>query len=137
MFFLSSYPSKRGFAGAGSVDVSREGRLLFVSQDEQKQFVVMACDLPACTARRTQPFSQASGRPRWMPDGRAIAVVVPDPPPGNIWVQPLDGGAPRQLTHFTGDYEISDFAWSRDGKRLAVSRSKSTSDIVLFKGLRR
>ena len=31
---------------------------------------------------------------------------------------------------------ITDFAWSRDGKRLAISRSVTTNDIVLFKGLR-
>jgi hypothetical protein len=50
-------------------------------------------------------------------------------------VQPLDGGAPRQLTHFA-DRTIADFAWSRDGTRLAVARATVTNDIVLFKGLR-
>jgi hypothetical protein len=44
---------------------------------------------------------------------------------------------PHQLTHFNDDRIITDFAWSRDGKRLAVARSRVTSDIVLFKGLRR
>jgi len=29
------------------------------------------------------------------------------------------------------------FAWSRDGKRLAISRATTTNDIVLFKGLKR
>jgi len=51
---------------------------------------------------------------------------------------PLSGGSPRQLTHFTaGGATIEDFAWSRDGKQLAVSRVMTTSDIVVFKGLKR
>jgi hypothetical protein len=53
-----------------------------------------------------------------------------------IWVQPLDGKPPHQLTHFT-DRTIGDFAWSRDGKRLAIARVTVANDIVLFKGLKR
>ena len=43
----------------------------------------------------------------------------------------------RKLTGFTDGAVIGDFAWSRDGKRLAVSRSTTTNDIVLFTGLKR
>jgi len=52
----------------------------------------------------------------------------------NIWRQPLDGSAPRQLTHFTSD-RIFSFAWSRDGKRLAVSRGTVSGDVVLIRNL--
>jgi hypothetical protein len=31
---------------------------------------------------------------------------------------------------------IDDFAWSRDSTRLAIARSTTTNDIVLFKGLK-
>ena len=62
--------------------------------------------------------------------------LVP-PATTNLWIQPLDGKAPRQLTHFTDGRTIADFAWSRDGKRLAIARSTTTNDIVLFKGLRK
>jgi len=41
------------------------------------------------------------------------------------------------LTHFAGDRTINSFAWSHDGKRLAVVREATTNDIVLFKGLKR
>ena len=50
-------------------------------------------------------------------------------------MQPLDGSAPRQITHFTDGRSIVDFAWSRDGKHLAIARTTVTNDIVLFKGL--
>jgi hypothetical protein len=42
----------------------------------------------------------------------------------------------NQLTHFADGYAIAEFAWSRDGKGLAISRSTTTNDIVLFKRLR-
>jgi hypothetical protein len=57
--------------------------------------------------------------------------------PFNLWVQPFDGSAPHQLTHFSDNRIIYDFAWSRDGKHLAIARATITNDIVLFKGLRR
>jgi Tol biopolymer transport system component len=52
----------------------------------------------------------------------------------NIWSLPLDGGSPRQITRFA-DRQISSYAWSNDGKRLAVMRTTTTNDIVLLKGL--
>ncbi len=129
----------KAFARAGSVDVSPDGgRLAFVSSESQNQFVVMVCDLPACTNRQRLPpptnFSLGSSSMRWTPDGRSIAYV--DTNGSNIWSQPLDGGPPRQITHFS-DRRVASFAWSRDGKRLAVARTTTTNDIVLLKGLKK
>ena len=130
----------KAFAQAGSVDVSPDGgRLAFVSSESQNQFVVMVCDLPACTNRQRLPpptnFSTTgSSAMRWTPDGRSLAYV--DTNGSNIWSQPLDGGAPRQITHFS-DRRVASFAWSRDGKRLAVARTTTTNDIVLLKGLKK
>jgi hypothetical protein len=52
-----------------------------------------------------------------MPDDRGVAYT--DATQSNLWVQPFDGKPPYQLTHFT-DRIIEDFAWSHDGKRLAI-----------------
>ena len=52
----------------------------------------------------------------------------------HIWVTPITGGNPRQLTNFT-DRRVSGFAWSPDGKRLAIGRVLRTSDVVMLKGL--
>jgi serine/threonine protein kinase len=119
---------------ASSPAVSPDGRsLLFDSRGDQGLAIVMLCDLPECAAPRN--LDVPAGRSRqWMPDGRALAYV--DMAGTNIWVQRLAGGPPRQLTHFT-DRTIEDFAWSHDGKRLAIARSTATNDIVLFKGLKR
>jgi hypothetical protein len=37
----------------------------------------------------------------------------------NLWVQPLDRSARRQLTHFISE-RISGYAFSKDGTRLGV-----------------
>jgi len=123
------------YAAAGSVDVSPDGKsIVFRSRNEQNKPITMICDLPACTMpRRLPPVGQFSPL-RWTPDGSIAYVDAATP--SNIWVQPLDGGPPHQLTHFT-DRTVVDFAWSRDGKRLAIARATTTSDIVLFRGLKK
>jgi hypothetical protein len=52
----------------------------------------------------------------------------------DLWLQPLDGTAARQLTHFAAERTINDYAWSRDGKRLAVTRQSIGNEIVPVQG---
>jgi Tol biopolymer transport system component len=68
----------------------------------------------------------------WTPDGRALAYLDIRQGVSNIWVQPLDGGPPRQLTHFGRSDQVLSFAWSRDGKQLAMARGNFVSDVVLI-----
>jgi Tol biopolymer transport system component len=49
-----------------------------------------------------------------------------------IWLQPVDGAPPRQVTKFASD-SIYSWAWSSDGKRLALSRGNTNSDAVLIR----
>ncbi|HVO82207.1 MAG TPA: protein kinase [Terriglobales bacterium] len=75
---------------------------------------------------------QGSGKVRFTPDGQALAYpVIDDRGVGNLWAQPIAGGPPSQLTDFKDD-RIFDYAWSRDGKQLAVSRGQITRDVVLL-----
>ena len=124
-------------AGGRSVDVSPDGqRLLFLSPGARNQWMFVVCELPACSNRRSQdlPANFRYEWTRWTPDGRAIAYV--DTSDRNIWAQPLDGSAPRQITRFK-DRSIKGFAWSHDGKRLAIARITTTNDIVLLRGLKK
>jgi hypothetical protein len=43
----------------------------------------------------------------------------------------FQGGPPKQLTDFKSD-SIFDFAWSRDGKWLALSHGRISRDVVLL-----
>jgi Tol biopolymer transport system component len=71
---------------------------------------------------------------QWTPDGRSLAYIRQEAP-SNIWVQPVDGGPPRQMTRFH-DQRIIAYSWSHDGKLLALARAIDRSDIVLLKGVR-
>jgi eukaryotic-like serine/threonine-protein kinase len=73
-----------------------------------------------------------SGFLRFSPDGKGIVYPERDKGVDNLYVQPLDGGAPRQLTNFTS-LKIYSYQWSADGKRLALVRGDSPSDLVLIK----
>ena len=86
---------------------------------------VTTIDLP----RTVQPIAFA-----WMPDGRSIAYLDSGSGILNVWSQPIDGGAPRQLTNFKSEF-LNSFAISRDGK-IAAYRFSATRDIVLIKGFR-
>jgi Tol biopolymer transport system component len=114
-------------------EISPDGRwIAFTSFDERNQPSVAVCDLETCSSRKTLP---SLGFWRWMPDGQALVYADPKTE-SDLWVQPLDGGVPRQLTRFPADaHEIWDFDWSADGTRLAVARARISSDIVLFRGL--
>jgi eukaryotic-like serine/threonine-protein kinase len=72
---------------------------------------------------------------RWTPDGRALTYINGRGIVTNIWLQPVDGGQPRQLTDFNTDRILS-FDWSRDGKWLAVSRGVVNNDVVLISNFR-
>lgn len=80
--------------------------------------------------------SASSLRPiRWSPDGSAITYINTRDEDSIIWSQPLDGSAPRKLADFKTD-EVFDFAWSRDGRWLALARGAISTDVVLIKNLR-
>jgi Tol biopolymer transport system component/DNA-binding winged helix-turn-helix (wHTH) protein len=76
------------------------------------------------------------GRFGWMPDSKAICYADKQEGVGNIWMQPLDGSAPRQLTYWKPE-PIFSFAWSRDGKWLAFASGTQMSDVVLITDVKR
>ena len=49
----------------------------------------------------------------------------------NIWIQPIDGSAGRQITNFDSE-QILSFRWSPDGKYLGILRGHTDSDVVLL-----
>ncbi len=68
---------------------------------------------------------------RWTPDGRSILYVADRNGASNVWSQPADGGAPKQLTDFKTDL-IWTFDLSPDGKQLVMSRGRNVDDVVLI-----
>src|SRR5262249_25430786 len=66
------------------------------------------------------------------PDSKGLVYPIFDAGAGNLWMQPLTGGPLKQLTFFKS-MRIEDFAFSPDGKTIALLRGGLTSDVVLIK----
>ena len=63
----------------------------------------------------------------WLPDGKALLYIDTRDGVANIMRQPVAGGPPTALTHFTAD-QIFGYAVSSEQKRLAIVRGRVTSD---------
>jgi serine/threonine protein kinase/Tol biopolymer transport system component len=75
----------------------------------------------------------------WTPDGHSLTYVHNTTGnTQNVYMQPLAGGTPVQLTHFDSEPgSIPAYAWSRDGKKFAVTRARyNDTDVVMFSGFR-
>jgi eukaryotic-like serine/threonine-protein kinase len=75
---------------------------------------------------------RASDPISFAPAGNAIVYKVREKGVDNLWMQPLDGSAYKQLTHFTAE-RIARFAFSPDGSQIAIERGHSDSDAVLLR----
>ena len=64
-------------------------------------------------------------------DGRSLIFTDNRRSTGNLWRQAIAGGAPVQLTPFSGE-QIFRFAFTADGKQVALSRGSTISDVVLM-----
>ena len=89
---------------------------------------VKLLDLPPTLDQTTAPM-------RWTPDSQNVVYAVDEGEVDNLWAQPVAGGPRRSLTHFTSQ-GIEYFAYSHDGKQIAVSRGTPSSDVVLISNFR-
>ena len=71
----------------------------------------------------------------WMPDSQGVAYIITQNGVSNLWQQPLNGNAPAPVTTFTR-HRLYDFAWSPDGKQLAVVRGRSNDDAMILDSLK-
>lgn len=72
---------------------------------------------------------------RFSPDGHALVYVKWENGVDNLWQQPLDGGAPQKVTDFSSG-QIYNFAFSPDGKHIALSHGSFKSEIVLIENFK-
>ncbi len=118
-----------------SLDVSPDGRFLLVRSFDNARNKWVYEILSAGTGHPSKsfdlPITATVMQVRWMPDGNAIAFLDTRNGVSNIWVMPLNTMKSYELTHFASGL-IVNFAWSKDGKNLAVVRGELTDNLVLL-----
>jgi eukaryotic-like serine/threonine-protein kinase len=67
-----------------------------------------------------------------VPNMNAVSYLISENGGSNLWLQPLDGSPGRQITHLSSE-QISSYAWSPDGKSIALTRREDVADVVLLK----
>jgi len=107
--------------------------------DTKSKFIVQKLDGGAPAHEIEVPSTYTWSLLGWTPDGHALTYIRNTA--GNItnlYMQPLAGGEPVQLTHFDSEPAlVSAYAWSRDGKKIAITRARyNDTDVVLFSGFR-
>ena len=105
------------------------------SPEENTEYRISIMPAAGGAPAKTFPLPSGFSAPfRWTADGKALIYAVSQRGVTNLWVQPIEGGEPKQLTNFTSDL-IHWFDISRDGKQFVLSRGTSSSDVVLFSGI--
>ena len=99
----------------------------------QQKIVLVPLDAgPQPQARILEPDPRLRGYLSFTPDGKALAYSIRENGVENLWLQPLDGSAGRQITNFP-DELISIYHWSPDGKSIGMLRFRTESDVVLLR----
>ena len=114
----------------------RDGMIAYVFNDAAanmlRRVAIISPDGGAPLKTFALPPTANNFKMRFTPDGRALAFLDSRGGGANIWAIALDGnGEAKPLTDFKTE-KIFDFAWSLDGKQLAVIRGTAISDAVLI-----
>ncbi len=110
--------------------ISPDGQLVAYFFMDRERWAIAVRRLAGGPPLRTFAIPPTSSRTlRWTPDGSALAYIDNSQGVSNIWRQPLAGGPSSPVTDFRTE-RIFDFAWSRDGRRLALVQGVDTNDVV-------
>jgi dipeptidyl aminopeptidase/acylaminoacyl peptidase len=92
---------------------------------------------PQTGASRQLTFGKGDTSPRWSPDGKRLAFLRQStdkdgkPQPPQLWIMPMDGGEPQQLTRLPKG--VGNPRWSPDGKTIAFTSTANEQDLALAK----
>jgi Tol biopolymer transport system component len=124
-----------GIPRAWSIRVSPDGSQLALLYQEGDPVPAMKVGVAATDGGALQfsrPLPIGPAGLRWAPSGKAIQYLLTRNGATNVWEQPLTDTEPHQVTNFPSG-RIFDFAWSRDGKQLLLTKGNQSSDVILIR----
>ena len=127
-------------AGTG-LTMSQDGKILAyvlatipTPDDPYPQYKIALLDPSGTAGPRAINADEriSSGGLNFTPDGKGITYPIRESGVDNLWTQPLEGLAGRQVTAFTAE-QIVGFHWSPDGRSIGILRGHTDSDVVLIR----
>jgi Tol biopolymer transport system component len=117
------------------------GRIDGQGASAKSKFIVQKLEGGASIQEIESPTTYSWQRQQlgWTPDERGVTYIHHTTgSTTNVYAQPLVGGPPVQLTHFNSEPAlVYAYAWSRDGKKFAITRARyNDTDVVMFSGFR-
>jgi dipeptidyl aminopeptidase/acylaminoacyl peptidase len=86
-------------------------------ESNERHSAVWVAAIDGRVRARAFTHGKKDGTPRWSPDGRYLAFISDRGHKRQVFLAPLDGGEPRQLTK--APHGVNEMAWSPDGTRIA------------------
>jgi serine/threonine protein kinase/Tol biopolymer transport system component len=116
-----------------SFDLSPDGKLIssWDVREEDHKLMIRLDPTDGGTTTDVDADSRMTSTPTFSPDGKSIVYAVREKGVDNLWEQSLDGKNRKQLTTFSKDL-IFRYAFSKDGKQIAIERGNIESDAFLF-----
>ncbi len=100
--------------------------------DEADKWKIAVFPIEGGTPLKVFPFPDAYHQTvRWTPDGKSLAYLETHDGAENIWLQPLEAGASKQISGFA-EGQIFSFEWLEEN-RLIVSQGAEYQYLVLIK----
>ena len=123
---------------AGFFDISPDGRTLaFATIDHaaghEEKLALISTDTGQ-VQKKIEFQRPRRGMVRFARDGKSVVYPTRENNVDNLWQQPLDGSAGKQLTSFKAEH-LWDYHWSPDGSKLAIVRGHTDSDVVLMRDM--
>jgi Tol biopolymer transport system component/DNA-binding winged helix-turn-helix (wHTH) protein len=124
---------------SGAPSISPDGKFIAFTYREEALSPVKVALISADGGAPLKLFDvkplPVRGLLRWTRDGQALAYINIRGGVSNIWLQPIDGRSPKQLTDFRSE-RIFWFDFSPDGHTLAVARGHVSKDVVLVNAVK-
>jgi len=112
-------------------DLSPNGHWLAYSYRDAERHCLRVRVVPLAGAEPVRTYDiEPTYAMRWTPDGQGLAFTHEQ---GNLWIQPLNGGAPHPVTQPQPGFKVVTFAWSPGAASLAFTLMATPVDAIAFR----